>query len=129
MAWNCSLFCGIIFIFVADFKCVHLMNIIFEDNDLEELVTTGRNNKYKKYAKDAKFMQALVRDYNTMSAVSSTASLSQYSYLHYEKLKNCDLSSIRVMNGRVERILFRETQEGLVITIIELDNTHYGNKK
>lgn len=129
MAWNCSLFCGIIFIFVADFKRVHLMNIIFEDNDLEELVTTGRNNKYKKYAKDAKFMQALVRDYNTMSAVSSTASLSQYSYLHYEKLENCDLSSIRVMNGRVERILFRETQEGLVITIIELDNTHYGNKK
>lgn len=105
------------------------MNIIFEDKDLEELVTTGHNNKYKKYARDAKFMQSLVRDYNTMSSVSSTAKLSQYSFLHYEKLKNCDLSSVRVMNGRVERILFRETQEGLVITIIELDNTHYGNKK
>ena len=105
------------------------MNIIFEDKDLEELVTTGHNNKYKKYAKDSKFMQALVRDYNTMSSVSTTVILSQYSFLHYEKLKNCDLSSVRVMNGRVERILFRETQAGLVITIIELDNTHYGNKK
>lgn len=105
------------------------MNIIFEDKDLEELVTTGHNNKYKKYAKDAKFIQALVRDYNTMSSVTSTTALSQYSFLHYEKLKNCGLSSIRVMNGRVERILFRETQEGLVITIIELDDTHYGNKK
>lgn len=105
------------------------MNIIFEDKDLEELVTTGHNNKYKKYAKDSKFMQALVRDYNTMSSVSTTVILSQYSFLHYEKLKNCDLSSVRVMNGRVERILFRETQEGLVITIIELNNTHYGNKK
>lgn len=105
------------------------MNIIFEDKDLEELVTTGHNNKYKKYAKDSKFMQALVRDYNTMSSVSTTVILSQYSFLHYEKLKNCDLSSVRVMNGRVERILFRETQAGLVITIIELNNTHYGNKK
>lgn len=105
------------------------MNIIFEDKDLEELITTGSNNKYKKLTKDAKFMRALVRDYNTMSSASSTAILSQYSFLHYEKLKGCGLSSIRVMNGRVERILFRETQEGLVITIIELNNTHYGNKK
>ena len=25
------------------------MQIVFEDTDLEELITTGRNNKYKKY--------------------------------------------------------------------------------
>ena len=32
------------------------MKIEFEDKDLEELITTGRNSKYKKYTRNAKFM-------------------------------------------------------------------------
>ena len=28
------------------------MQIVFEDTDLEELITTGRNNKYKKYTRE-----------------------------------------------------------------------------
>ena len=63
------------------------MQIIFDDKDLEELITTGRNSKYKKY------------------------------------------SSIRVVNGMVERILFREFDGGIRITVLSLDDTHYGNKK
>lgn len=74
-------------------------------------------------------MQALTRVYNTMSATVSAPKLSQWSFLHYEKLKGNELSSVRVMNGRVERIIFRETEQGLVIIIIELDEKHYGNKK
>jgi len=105
------------------------MNIIFEDKDLEELILKGKNNKYKKYSKDARFMQALGRVYSSMINSASTSTLSSLSYLHYEKLKGVDLSSVRVMNGRVERILFRETADGIVITIIELNDTHYGNKK
>ena len=35
------------------------MQIVFEDTDLEELITTGRNNKYKKYTRNSKFMKAL----------------------------------------------------------------------
>lgn len=27
------------------------MKIVFEDRDLEELITTGRNSKYKKYTR------------------------------------------------------------------------------
>ena len=34
------------------------MKIVFEDTDLEELITTGRNSKYKKYTRNAKFMKA-----------------------------------------------------------------------
>lgn len=104
------------------------MNIIFEDKDLEELIFTGRNNKYKKYVKDARFMHALARMYSSMANAESTLVLAQISYLHYEKLKGIDLSSVRVMNGRIERVLFKETEEGIVITIIKLDDTHYGNK-
>lgn len=105
------------------------MQIVFEDTDLEELILTGNNNKYKKYTKDKCFMSALMRDYNTMLATDTAPQLAKWSFLHYERLKRLNISSIRVMNGRVERILFRETEEGIVITIIELNNTHYGNKK
>ena len=105
------------------------MNIIFEDKDLEELILTGKNSKYKKYSKDTRFMQALGRMYKLMLASDSTDILGMYSFLHYEKLKKVGLSSVRVMNGKVERVLFREEKKGIVITIIEMDNTHYGNKK
>jgi len=40
------------------------MEIVFEDTDLEELITTGRNGKYKKYTRNAKFMTALATAYN-----------------------------------------------------------------
>lgn len=33
------------------------------------------------------------------------------------------------MNGRVERLLFNEINDGIEITIIELNSNHYGNKK
>jgi len=32
------------------------MKIVFEDTDLEELISTGRNSKYKKYTRNAKFI-------------------------------------------------------------------------
>lgn len=105
------------------------MQILFEDSDLEQLILKGRNNKYKKYAKDKQFMEALARDYNVMLSVESADKLAQFSFLHYEKLVGIGQSSVRVMNGRVERILFRETDKGVIITIIELNTTHYGRKK
>jgi hypothetical protein len=39
------------------------------------------------------------------------------------------MSSIRVVNGMVERIIFREFEGGIRITVLDLDDTHYGNKK
>lgn len=105
------------------------MNIIFEDKDLEELIFTGKNNKYKKYSKDSRFMAALGRIFKLMQTSPTVDMLGMYSFLHYEKLKRVGLSSVRVMIGKVERVLFRETEDGVVITIIELDDTHYGNKK
>lgn len=37
--------------------------IIFDDKDLEELIMTGRNSKYKKYTRNKKFMTALATAY------------------------------------------------------------------
>ena len=106
------------------------MKIVFEDTDLEELITTGRNSKYKKYTRNAKFMKALATAYNYMRLVDVSSDLRAISFLHYEQLAGTNgMSSIRVVNGMVERILFKEVESGISITVLSLDDTHYGNKK
>ena len=106
------------------------MKIVFEDTDLEELITTGRNSKYKKYTRNAKFMKALATAYNYMRMVDVSSDLRAISILHYEQLAGTNgMSSIRVVNGMVERILFREVEGGISIMVLSLDDTHYGNKK
>ena len=105
------------------------MKVNIADDDLKGLIETGHNNKYKKYSKDKKFMEGLARAYKIMLVVEKAEGLKAYSFLHYEQLRNnVDLSSVRVVNGRVERLIFREIEEGIEITIIELNNDHYGNK-
>lgn len=107
-----------------------MIRITIQDEDLQELITTGRNSgKYEKLARDKKFVQRLANVYSTMKSVETTDGLKQYSFLHYEKLKHVNLSSVRIMNNRVERLLFIENEDGIEIILIEIDNTHYGNKK
>ena len=106
------------------------MKIVFEDTDLEELITTGRNGKYKKYTRNAKFMTSLATAYNYLRMVDVASNLRAISFLHYEQLAGTNgLSSIRVVNGMVERIIFREFDGGISITVLSLDDTHYGKKK
>ena len=106
------------------------MKIVFEDTDLEELISTGRNSKYKKYTRNAKFMKALAAAYNYMRLVDVSSVLRAISFLDYEQLAGTNgISSIRVVYGMVERILFREVEGGISITVLSLDDTHYGNKK
>lgn len=106
------------------------MDIIFDDKDLEELITTGKNRKYKKYIRNSRFMAALTTAYTYLRTVEYTAQLRLISFLHYEQLAGTNgLSSIRVVNGMVERIIFREFDGGIRITVLTLDDTHYGNKK
>ena len=104
------------------------MNVSFEDVELEKLITTHQSKRYKKYTQDKKFLWALDRVFNDLQGVAKCSDLKQLSYLHYEQLKKIDLSSIRVMNGRVERLLFKELDNGIRITIIELDESHYGQR-
>lgn len=106
------------------------MKVNITDRDLKELIETGYNNKYKKYARNKRFMEGLARAYKIMQIVGTANGLRIYSFLHYEKLtNNVGLSSVRVQNGRVERLLFKEMEDGMEITIIELNDDHYGNKK
>lgn len=38
-------------------------------------------------------------------------------------------SSVRIDNGRVERLLFTEHEYGIEVRLIEIDSSHYGNKR
>ena len=106
------------------------MQIVFDDADLQELITTGYNSKYKKYTRNAKFMKALATAYNYLRLSDCVNDLRNVSFLHYEQLAGTNgLSSIRIVNGMVERILFREFEGGIRITVLSLDDTHYGKKK
>ena len=104
------------------------MKVTFEDIELESLVLTHRSRKYKKYQRDSKFLAALDRVHDDLRDAAKTSDLRILSYLHYEQLRGVNMSSVRVMNGRVERLLFREYEDGIEISIIEMDETHYGQR-
>lgn len=110
------------------------MNIKFLDDALSELYETGKTSdkKYKKISKNKKLVDGYIKAVGIMYRVDTTEDLIPISYLHYEKLKyqkDDPKSSVRLVNGMVERLLFRETDDGIEVELIEIDSTHYGNKK
>lgn len=108
------------------------MIIIFKDKDLEELIITGKNRKYKNIARDFDLVKKLVKTYEILKHSESIKQVALHSFLHYEKLKHeySGKSCVRPFgNKRVERLIFTENDNKIEITILELDNTHYGNKK
>lgn len=51
-------------------------------------------------------------------------------YPEVERLKYqwSGYSSVRLSNKYVHRLIFTERENGLEIELIDIDNTHYGNK-
>lgn len=108
------------------------MIIFFKDIDLEELIKTGKSRKYKDISKDKNLVRKLVKVYEIMRVATNIKDILVHSYLHYEKLRHelSGISSVRPFgNQRIERLLFVENEDTITIEILELDNTHYGNKK
>lgn len=104
---------------------------VFFTKDLEELYTTGRNRKYSAVARNRVLFNGYIRAVQTMILVGKVDELKGYSFLHYEQLRHelSGFSSVRLSNAYIHRLIFRETEEGLTIELIEIDNTHYGNKR
>ncbi|MBO7246802.1 MAG: hypothetical protein J6V02_00445 [Bacteroidaceae bacterium] len=71
------------------------------------------------------------RAVSIMYGVETVEELKLFSFLHYEKLRYMKepLSSVRIVNGMVERLLFTEIENGIEVELIEIDSTHYGNKR
>lgn len=105
------------------------MKIQIEDDELKELIMTGTSQSYKQLARDKHFMEALGRGFRLLEVVQNVKGLRLYSFLHYEQLKGVRKSSGRIMNGRVERLVFEEINDGIEIKLLELDRNHYGKKK
>lgn len=113
------------------------MKFTIQDKDLEDFLSDKKNagNRFKKYARDALFYEKLLNVFRVFRAIDSVDDLrppfTLFAYLKYERLKyqGEPMGSVRVMNGRVERVLFRELDDGIEIVVIKLDDTHYGNKK
>lgn len=107
------------------------MDVIFIDNTLQELYETGKtkDSRYKKLCRDKGFVEDYIGVVDLMFSVDNVNDLKAYSFLHYEKLRHRPESSVRIDNGRVERLLFTEHEDGVEIRLIEIDSTHYGNKR
>ena len=80
--------------------------------------------------RDKVLMDGLQRAVRIMKSVNNVEDLKLYSYLHYEQLRYqlSGLSSVRLANGRVHRLLFIEEEDRITLTLVELDETHYGNR-
>lgn len=110
------------------------MKVIFKEDALRELYKTGKTKerKYKLVCKKKKLVEGFQRAVGIMYDVESTEQLNGFSFLHYEKLRYQNKepkSSLRLANGMVERLIFTETEDGIEVELIEIDSTHYGNKK
>lgn len=107
------------------------MKITYKDLALKEIYETGttKSSRYKILCRDKKFISAYQDVIEIMEYAPSVKDLISLSFLHYEKLKYRMESSVRILNGRVERLLFTETDDGLEIELIEINTTHYGKKK
>jgi plasmid maintenance system killer protein len=106
------------------------MDVFVEDSDLYELLTTGKNRKYRGIERDKVLWSGLNKAVRIMRAVHEAADLGTYSFLHYEKLKYqySGLSSVRLAPGRIHRLIFKEEEDHITVTLLEIDDTHYGNK-
>lgn len=103
---------------------------VLMNQDLLELFQTGRSKRYREVARSRDLMVGFTRAVKTMMTVNDVDELSRFSYLHYEQLKHqwSGYSSVRLSNSYIHRLIFRETTDGLQVELIEIDDTHYGNK-
>lgn len=109
------------------------VNVVFKDKALAELYASGKTaaRKYKRMCRNGRLVEGYQRAVSIMYDVESTDDLRPFSFLHYERLRHQrrPLSSVRLANGMVERLIFAETEDGVEVELIEINDTHYGDKK
>ena len=103
------------------------------DLALQELIQNreGTSKQYKSIANNSTLYSGLIRAYQVLESVDSVDELRVYSFLHYERLKYgySGLSSVRLDNRYVHRLIFQEIDDYITLKLITIDDTHYGNKK
>ena len=105
--------------------------IIEMEQEILDLIKTGESVKYKTIARNSTLFKGLIRAFQIREAVNKVEELKLYSFLHYERLKYdlSGLSSVRLDNRYVHRLIFKELDDIITLKLIQIDATHYGNKK
>ena len=98
--------------------------------DLKELYDTGKSKKYIEVSRNKVLKAGFSRAVMAMQKAGSAEDLKKISFLHYEQLKYeySGYSSVRLSNSYVHRLIFLEHEDGIELELIEIDDTHYGNK-
>lgn len=106
------------------------MKIVMNE-ELRKLIEEGESKRYHEIARNKKLYDGLIRAYSIMESIETVKQLGNYSFLHYERLRYqySGLSSVRLSNRFVHRLIFSEENDKITLKLIEIDNTHYGNKK
>lgn len=104
---------------------------VLMNEDLLDLYQKGKSRKYKQVERNYELLKGFIRAVDIMTIVQNVTELSDYSYLHYEQLKYewTGYSSVRLSNRYIHRLIFTETEDGLKLKLVEINDTHYGNKK
>lgn len=105
--------------------------IVVACGDLGKLLTTGKSKRYKHIVQNGELFAGLIEAVKIMKSVEKAEELKQFSRLHYERLRYeySGLSSVRLSNRYVHRLIFEENEDKITLKLIEIDDTHYGNKK
>ena len=104
--------------------------IVVAGDDLGELLTTGKSKRYKRIVRNRELFEGLMVAVKIMKSVDRVEELKQFSSLHYEKLRYgySGLSSVRLSNRYIHRLIFEEKEDKITLKLIDIDDTHYGNK-
>lgn len=115
----------IICIFAKGFE----MNVLMTD-ELKGLYLTGKSKVYKDVERNPVLYKGFTRAVDSMMSSPNIEDLKTLSFLHYEQLKYqySGFSSVRLSNRYVHRLLFTESENGIEVQLINIDDTHYGNK-
>ena len=105
------------------------MNVLM-NQDLLGLYQSGKSKRYQDVERNRELLEGFIRAVNTMVMANNVKELREFCYLHYEQLKYqwSGYSSVRLSNRYVHGLIFKETADGLEVELMEIDNTHYGNK-
>ena len=103
---------------------------VLMSQELLELFQGKQSKKYIEVERNHELMKGFIRAVNIMTIVDNVNQLARFSFLHYEQLKYqwSGYSSVRLSNRYVHRLIFTESDNGLEVDLIKIDDTHYGNK-
>lgn len=104
--------------------------VVLMNEELRALYETGESRTYKDVARVRELKEGFIRAVRIMTAAKSVNEIKAYSFLHYEQLRYewSGYSSVRLSNRFVHRLIFKENEERVEIQVIDIDDTHYGNK-